>query len=109
MMVKIPPPQRMIIGANGRSAWKDKMIPKIFIICAKTIDRMIIVKGEVEMILALIAGIRIILVTRSVPTILIVASTENESKLRKINSIISTLIPRDEATSLLIITRIIFL
>ena len=70
---------------------------------------MIIIKGEVEIILALIAGIRIILVTKSPPTILIVARTENESMLKKINSIKFTLMPLEEATSLLIINRIIFL
>ena len=99
----------MIVGANGRSAWNDKIIPKTFIICAKKIDKIIIIKGELEIILALIAGIRIMLVTKSPPTILIVARTENESMLKKMNSIKFTLISLEEAISLLIINRIIFL
>ena len=52
------------------------IIPIIF---NKKTDKIIIIKGELEIILALIAGIRIMLVTKSPPTILIVARTENES------------------------------
>ena len=70
-------------------------------------DEIIIIKGDVEIIRAIIAGINIMLVTSSAPTILIVARTENDKMVKNINSSISTFIPLDEATSLLRIIRMI--
>lgn len=66
----------------------------------------IIIDGECETSRAVIAGIRMMLVTSNAPTIFTVTNMANESMDKNKNSKIFVLIPRAHATSLLKIVSI---
>ena len=92
-------------GAKGISKQKDKIPPIKFIIKEERIAKPIIEIGDLATILAIIAGITIMLVTSNAPTILIVDNTAKDRTARKASSRNLTFTPLDSAMSLLKIIK----
>lgn len=84
---------------------KTRFPPIKFIIKEERIAKPIIETGDFATILAIIAGITIMLVTSNAPTILIVDNTAKDRTARKASSRNLTFTPLDSAMSLLKIIK----